>query len=61
MYKINNFELVCTFEGENPLVCYPMHAVFTEDGHLLVGGTDRGCAIVYDIESGNSMQVLEYP
>ena len=60
MYKLDTLELVRTFEGENPIVRYLKHAVFAEGGRLLVGGTDRGCAIVYDTGSGNSAQTLEY-
>ena len=61
MFKLSTLELVRTFEGENPVVRYSKHAVFTEDGRLLVGGTDRGCAMVYDAGHGNLVQTLEYP
>ena len=61
MYKLNTLELIRKFQGESPIVRFSKHAVFVEDGGLLVGGTDRGCAVVYETSSGNAVQTLEYP
>lgn len=60
MFKLDNLNHVRTFACENPIVRYTKQAVFVEDSRLLVGGTDRGCAVVYETESGNSIQTLAY-
>ena len=60
MFKLDTLELVRTFAGETPIAPYTKRAVFIEDGQLLVGGTDRGYAVIYDTDSSHLIQTLEY-
>ncbi|KAJ3719012.1 hypothetical protein C8R42DRAFT_723515 [Lentinula raphanica] len=34
---------------------------FGEEDHVIIGGTDRGCALVYNVSTGTVMQTLAYP
>jgi hypothetical protein len=44
-----------------PLVVYPRQLAFIEGGSRVVGGTDSGCAIVYDLNKGTIVERLIYP
>ena len=57
LFDGNNLELLKTFQAEMPVV----PVVFGESEKIVVGGTDRGCAIVFDTNSEELLQKLEYP
>ncbi len=60
MFRLDNTELLQTFAGKSTLVRFPKDAVFAEGGTKLVGGTDRGMAILYEVQSGVEVQTLDY-
>ncbi|KAJ3764679.1 WD40-repeat-containing domain protein, partial [Lentinula raphanica] len=61
IYDLDSLELIQNFETQNPIVHFPKHVVFGEDDHIIVGGTDRGCALVYNVGTGTVLQTLNYP
>ncbi|KAJ3746903.1 WD40-repeat-containing domain protein [Lentinula raphanica] len=61
LYRLGNLEMLKTFNAETPVVFYPKQVVFGESESIVVGGTDRGCALVYDVESERIIQTLQYP
>lgn len=38
----------------------PKHASFTEENTKVIGGTDHGCANIYDVKAGKLVQSLKY-
>ncbi|KAJ3968600.1 WD40-repeat-containing domain protein, partial [Lentinula raphanica] len=61
MLRLENLEYVKCFSGPDPVIRFPKVAAFAEDGIALVGGTDSGYAVVFNITSGNEVQRLSYP
>ncbi|KAF8997670.1 hypothetical protein BDZ89DRAFT_1051887 [Hymenopellis radicata] len=53
--------LLCTLPCDPPLVRYPKQVAFVEGSKLVVGGTDRGKANVYDAASKQLVGTLDYP
>ncbi|KAL1658129.1 WD40-repeat-containing domain protein [Schizophyllum commune] len=50
-----------TIAVEEPDVHYPMYMCFSEDGNILISGTDKGRATIYDSINGDVIQTLPYP
>ncbi|KAE9386956.1 WD40 repeat-like protein, partial [Gymnopus androsaceus JB14] len=48
------------FDSEPIRLSFPKHTIFTEDDTKVVGGTDRGCAEVYNVKTGKMVQTLKY-
>ncbi|KAL1657831.1 WD40-repeat-containing domain protein [Schizophyllum commune] len=42
-------------------ILYPMHVAFAEGGEVLLFGTDKGRAMVYDMNTFSQVQTLAYP
>ncbi|GAW06646.1 hypothetical protein LENED_008584 [Lentinula edodes] len=61
LYRLGSLELIKTFRAETPVVLFPKCVVFGESEKIIVGGTDRGCALVYDVGSEEVLQTLSYP
>ncbi|KAJ3833536.1 WD40-repeat-containing domain protein [Lentinula raphanica] len=61
LYRLGNLEILKNFTAEAPAVLYPKQVIFGESERVIVGGTDRGCALVYDVESERVIQTLKYP
>ncbi|KAJ3846144.1 hypothetical protein EV368DRAFT_89501 [Lentinula lateritia] len=61
LYRLSNLEILKTFIAEAPLVFFPKQVAFGEADTIVVGGTDRGFALVYDVESEEMVQKLSYP
>ncbi|KAJ3885699.1 WD40-repeat-containing domain protein [Lentinula edodes] len=61
LYRLGSLELLKTFTTETPVVLFPKHVTFGELENIVVGGTDRGCALVYDVNSEEVLQTLSYP
>ncbi|KAJ3899416.1 hypothetical protein F5879DRAFT_926263 [Lentinula edodes] len=61
LYRLGSLELVKTFKTELPLVLFPKQVAFGELENIVVGGSDRGCALVYDVNSEEVLQKLSYP
>lgn len=38
-----------------------MYMALGEGGEVLLAGTDKGCALLYDVVDGKVLQSLEYP
>ncbi|KAF9032302.1 hypothetical protein BDZ89DRAFT_1131431 [Hymenopellis radicata] len=53
--------LLCTLPCDPPLVRYPKQVAFVEGSKLVVGGTDRGKANIYDTASKQLVGTLDYP
>ncbi|KAJ4489574.1 WD40-repeat-containing domain protein [Lentinula edodes] len=60
MLRLDTIEHIQTFSGPDPVVRFPKVATFSEDGAVLIGGTDRGHAMVFDVQSGANVQPLKY-
>ncbi|KAJ3900217.1 hypothetical protein F5879DRAFT_925616 [Lentinula edodes] len=61
MFRLDTIEYVRSFMGVPPVVLFPKVAMFAEDGITLIGGTDSGHAIAFDVGDGTQIQQLEYP
>ncbi|KAJ3876985.1 hypothetical protein F5051DRAFT_441023 [Lentinula edodes] len=61
LYRLGNLEILKNFTAEAPLVLFPKQVVFGESETIVVGGTDRGCVLVYDVETEEVIQRLNYP
>ncbi|KAJ3855432.1 WD40-repeat-containing domain protein [Lentinula lateritia] len=61
LFRLENIENHMILRGDAPIVRYPKVATFAEDGKVLVGGTDNGRALVFDVMSGSRVQELAYP
>ncbi|KAJ3927700.1 MAG: WD40-repeat-containing domain protein [Lentinula lateritia] len=61
LYHLGNLEILKNFTAEVPLVLFPKQVVFGESETIVVGGTDRGCVLVYDVETEEVIQRLNYP
>ncbi|KAJ3797279.1 WD40-repeat-containing domain protein [Lentinula boryana] len=61
LYRLGNLEILKNFTAEAPVVSFPKQVAFGELETIVVGGTDRGCALVYNIESEEVVQRLSYP
>lgn len=60
MFRLENIEHVQTFSGELPIVLFPKVATYAEDGSVLVVGTDRGHASIFNVSDGDKIQDLPY-
>lgn len=61
LYRLNDMELLQVFKGMATTAHFPRHVVFGENDNAVVGGTDAGCALVFDIGSPDVVQKLNYP
>ncbi|KAL1711483.1 WD40-repeat-containing domain protein [Schizophyllum commune] len=52
---------VLSIKSEPPSIYYPMYMALGEGGEVLLAGTDKGCALLYDVVDGKVLQSLEYP
>ncbi|KAJ3892064.1 WD40-repeat-containing domain protein [Lentinula edodes] len=61
MLRLDTIEHIRTFSSPDPVVVrFPKVATFSEDGAVLIGGTDKGHAMVFDVQSGAKVQPLKY-
>ncbi|KAJ4501303.1 hypothetical protein C8R41DRAFT_913298 [Lentinula lateritia] len=60
LYRLGSLELVKTFKTELPLVLFPKQVAFGELENNVVGRSDRGCALVYDVNSEETISLLEH-
>lgn len=61
MFRLDTIEYVRSFMGVPPVVLFPKVTTFAEDSVTLIGGTDSGHAIAFDVGNGTQIQQLEYP
>ncbi|KAJ3833977.1 WD40-repeat-containing domain protein [Lentinula raphanica] len=61
IYRLDSLELIQTFETQSPIVHFPKHVVYGENDDVIVGGTDRGHAMVFTVGTGQVAQTLIYP
>ncbi|TRM59717.1 WD40-repeat-containing domain protein [Schizophyllum amplum] len=52
---------IATIDSETPDIYYPMSMAFAEGGELLLVGTDKAHALLYDVEHGRIRQSFGYP
>ncbi|KAL1749809.1 WD40-repeat-containing domain protein [Schizophyllum commune] len=50
-----------TIASDTPYVYYPMYTSFGESDTVLLAGTDKGRAVLYDVEDGSVRQTFPYP
>lgn len=60
LFRLAGLELLQTFNTGRPVVYFPRNIVFGEQDHIVVGGTDRGCGQVFQVDDPNKIQILEY-
>lgn len=60
MFRLDTIEHIRTFSGPEPVVLFPKVVTFAEDGTVLIAGTDKGRAVVFDVTSGAKIQHLKY-
>ncbi|KAJ3968330.1 quinon protein alcohol dehydrogenase-like superfamily [Lentinula raphanica] len=60
IWNLERIALVKKLEQHPIVLLLPKHACFVEGNTRVVGGTDRGCAEVFDIETGKVAQRLKY-
>ncbi|THU96701.1 WD40 repeat-like protein, partial [Dendrothele bispora CBS 962.96] len=61
MFQLGNQVHVKTFHGGRSTFYRPKTVVFAEDGKFLLGGSESGRALLYDIATGRRIQTLKYP
>ncbi|KIK50921.1 hypothetical protein GYMLUDRAFT_182088 [Collybiopsis luxurians FD-317 M1] len=61
LFNHSNLKVLKTFYAEIPLVLFPKHVVFGESENIVVGGSDQGGALVFDANTEEMIQRLEYP
>ena len=62
IFSFPSFMHHCTLENDTrPVVQFPRQVVFAEGGNKVVGGTDLGYAVVFDVKEAKIVQKLEYP
>ncbi|KAJ3765837.1 WD40-repeat-containing domain protein [Lentinula raphanica] len=60
LHTLSNLELIRTFGGHRPVVHFPKHVVFGEKDGIIIGGTDRGCGLIYNLHHNEAVQTLDY-
>ncbi|KAJ3718803.1 hypothetical protein C8R42DRAFT_585036 [Lentinula raphanica] len=60
IWNLERISLVKKLEQHPIILPLPKHACFVEGNTRVVGGTDRGCAELFDIETGKVAQRLKY-
>lgn len=61
LFRLVGLELLQTFATGRPMVYFPRNIVFGEQDRIVVGGTDRGCGRIFQVDDPNKTQILEYP
>jgi hypothetical protein len=61
LYEFSSLSQIRKLPGKPPIVLYPRRVSFGEEGARVVGGSDQGCAVIYDVASGEIVQQLKYP
>lgn len=61
MYRWGSLELLQTFSGSNPALQYSLQVCFAEKDQVIVGGSSRGCAFVFQSQCRDPCQTLQYP
>ncbi|KAE9387023.1 hypothetical protein BT96DRAFT_948685 [Gymnopus androsaceus JB14] len=61
LFRLVGLELLQTFATGRPMVYFPRNIVFGEQDRIVVGGTDRGCGHIFQVDDPNQTQILEYP
>ncbi|KAJ3743034.1 WD40-repeat-containing domain protein [Lentinula detonsa] len=60
LFELERISYIRKFDGEPIHIAVPKHLSFVEDGSKVLGGTDRGYAALYDVQSGKVVQKLKY-
>lgn len=62
LWSLSTLKQIRTIQDPRPpTVLFPKQVAFTDDDSSIVTGTDHGCAVIYDCESGDVLQTLVYP
>ncbi|KIK50813.1 hypothetical protein GYMLUDRAFT_125164, partial [Collybiopsis luxurians FD-317 M1] len=60
LFDLDRLTHIRAFSCEPVLISVPKNIQFSDYGTTVVGGTDRGSALVYDVENGRVIQTLSY-
>lgn len=60
VYEFGPLHYLRNLKSEDPVVLYPKQVAFAEQGTRIVTGSDRRKAIVYNAETGNVVQNLDF-
>ncbi|KAJ3992027.1 WD40-repeat-containing domain protein [Lentinula boryana] len=60
LLDVEKMSFIRKFDHHPILLSVPKHVSFTEEDSKVVGGTDRGCAEVYDLKNAKAVQCLKY-
>ncbi|KAJ3887130.1 hypothetical protein GG344DRAFT_81035 [Lentinula edodes] len=61
LYRLASLELLKTYSAETPVVMFSKTVAFGESENVIVGGTDRGHALIYEVNMEELLQTLTYP
>lgn len=61
LYRLASLELLKTYSAETPVVMFSKTVAFGESENIIVGGTDRGHALIYEVNMEELLQTLTYP
>ncbi|KAJ4001074.1 WD40-repeat-containing domain protein, partial [Lentinula boryana] len=61
LYRLTTLEVLKTFSAGTPVVMFSKTVAFGESDNIVVGGTDRGCALIYEVNTEEILQALNYP
>ncbi|KAH7880261.1 WD40-repeat-containing domain protein [Lentinula edodes] len=61
LYRLASLELLKTYSAETPVVMFSKTVAFGESENIIVGGTDRGHALIYEVNTEELLQTLTYP
>lgn len=60
LFKLDPLVPVRKMTGPPPQFLVPKQIVHIENGTKVVAGSDHGCAIIYNIQTGKDIQRLDY-
>jgi WD40 repeat protein len=58
MYRLQGGQLIKTFKTDPPNIPIPKQVVFSEEGKVVVGGSNNGCIYVFDRCTGELIETL---
>ncbi|KAJ4475986.1 hypothetical protein C8J55DRAFT_490266 [Lentinula edodes] len=61
LYRLASLELLKTYSAKTPVVMFSKTVAFGESKNIIVGGTDRGHALIYEVNTEELLQTLTYP
>lgn len=60
LFSVGSSQWVKTFSTAQPIIRFPKQVTFGECADIVAGGGDNGLVYVFDVESGNRIDVLRH-